>query len=105
MLTGILILVFMLLIMVLMVTRKMPTVIALLVLAIGMCMIAGIPFMGTDAEGAKIGFFDNVIVSGSTGLAANFVIAIFAGCEAGDRSAPSARKVSVFPQESSLSTK
>ena len=79
MLTGILILAFMLLIMVLMVTRKMPTVIALLVLAIGMCMIAGIPFMGTDAEGAKIGFFDNVIVSGATNLASNFVIAIFAG--------------------------
>ncbi len=79
MLTGILIIAFMLLIMVLMITRKMPTVIALLVLAIGMCIIAGIPFMGTDAEGAKIGFFDNVIVSGSTNLAANFVIAIFAG--------------------------
>lgn len=79
MLTGILILAFMLLIMVLMVTRKMPTVIALLVLAIGMCVIAGIPFMGTNDEGAKIGFFDNVLVSGATGLAANFVIAIFAG--------------------------
>ena len=79
MLTGILILAFMLLIMVLMVTRKMPTVIALLVLAIGMCVIAGIPFMGVDAEGAKIGFFDNVIVSGATNLASNFVIAIFAG--------------------------
>lgn len=79
MLTGILILAFMLLIMVLMVTRKMPTVIALLVLAIGMCMIAGIPFMGKDADGNAIGFFDNVIVSGATGLASNFVIAIFAG--------------------------
>lgn len=79
MLTGILILVFMLLIMVLMVTRKMPSVIALLVLAIGMCMIAGIPFMGTNADGAEIGFFSNVIVSGSTKLASNFVIAIFAG--------------------------
>lgn len=79
MLTGILILVFMLVIMVLMVTRKMPTVIALLVLAIGMCLIVGIPFMGVNAEGAKIGFFDNVIVSGATNLASNFVIAIFAG--------------------------
>ena len=69
----------MLVIMVLMVTRKMPTVIALLVLAIGMCLIVGIPFMGVNAEGAKIGFFDNVIVSGATNLASNFVIAIFAG--------------------------
>ena len=79
MLTGIIILAFMLLIMVLMVTRKMPTVIALLVLAIGMCIIVGIPFMGVNEEGAKIGFFDNVIVSGATNLASNFVIAIFAG--------------------------
>lgn len=79
MLTGILIIVFMLLIMVLMVTRKMPTVIALIVLAIGMCLIAGIPIMGVNEEGTSIGFFDTVIVSGATNLAANFVIAIFAG--------------------------
>ncbi len=79
MLTGILILAFMLLIMVLMITRKMPTVIALLVLAIGMCLIAGLPIVGKNAEGAEIGFFDTVIVSGATNLAANFVIAIFAG--------------------------
>ncbi len=69
----------MLLIMVLMVTRKMPTVIALLVLAIGVCIIAGIPFVGKDAEGKEIGFFSNVLVPGATDLAANFVIAIFAG--------------------------
>lgn len=79
MLTGILILLFMLLIMVLMITRKMPTVVALLVLTIGMCIIAGIPAIGTDADGNKIGFFDTVIVSGAVNLAANFVIAIFAG--------------------------
>lgn len=53
--------------------------IALLVLAIDMCIIVSIPFMSVDEEGAKIGFFDNVIVSGATNLAYNFVIAIFAG--------------------------
>lgn len=79
MLTGILIIIFMLVIMALMVTRKMPTTIALLVLAIGMCFIAGIPMVGKDVDGNSIGFFDTVIVSGSTGLASNFVIAIFAG--------------------------
>lgn len=79
MLTGIIILAFMLLIMVLMVTRKMPTVIALLVLAVGVCIIAGIPFIAKDADGKAIGWFDTVIVSGATKLASNFVIAIFAG--------------------------
>lgn len=79
MLTGIIILAFMILIMVLMVTKKMPTVIALLVLAIGVCMIAGIPFIAKDADGKAIGWFDTVVVSGSTKLASNFVIAIFAG--------------------------
>lgn len=80
---GILIIAFMIVIMVLMVTRKMPTVLALLVLAIGMCIIAGIPFMAKDADGKAIGFFDTVIVSGATGLASNIFIAVFAawlGC-------------------------
>ena len=79
MVSGIIILAFMLLIMVLMVTRKMPTVIALLVLTIGICLIAGIPFVGKDADGASIGWFDTVLVTGATKLAANYVIAIFAG--------------------------
>lgn len=79
MIQGILILAFMLLIMVLMVTRKMPTVIALLVLAIGICILAGVPFIAKDADGKEIGFLESVIVSGTANLAANFIIAIFAG--------------------------
>lgn len=79
MIKGIIILAFMLLIMVLMVTRKMPTVIALLILTIGICVIAGIPFIAVDADGKAIGWFDTVIVTGSTKLASNFIIAIFAG--------------------------
>ena len=79
MFTGIAILALMVIVMVLMVTKKMPTVIALLTLAIGICIIAGMPAIAKDADGKAIGWFDTVIVSGSTKLAANFVIAIFAG--------------------------
>lgn len=43
MLQGILILLFMLVIMGLMVTRKIPTVLALFVLAVGICLIGGVP--------------------------------------------------------------
>ncbi len=79
MLKGILIIAFMLIIMALMATKKMPTVIALLVLAIGICIIAGVPFMAKDADGKAIGWFDTVLVTGATRLASNYVIAIFAG--------------------------
>lgn len=73
MVQGILIIVFMLAIMALMVTRKIPTVVALIVLSIGICLI------GVDESGAKIGFLDTVIVSGATKLSTNIMIAVFAG--------------------------
>lgn len=83
MLQGILIIVFMLIMMGFMISRKMPTVIALLILSVGVCIIAGVPMFAKDAEGTAIGFFDTVIVAGTTGLASNIMIAIFAawlGC-------------------------
>lgn len=83
MLQGILIMAFMLVMMVLMVTRKMPSVIALLILSVGICLIAGVPAIGTNEEGTAIGFFDTVIVSGSVNLASNIMISVFAawlGC-------------------------
>lgn len=79
MVQGILIIVFMLAIMALMVTRKIPTVVALIVLSIGICLIGGVPAVGVDADGAKIGFLDTVIVSGATKLSTNIMIAVFAG--------------------------
>lgn len=79
MVQGILIIVFMIAIMALMVTRKMPTVVALIVLAIGICLIGGVPAIGVNADGQKIGFLDTVIVSGATKLATNIFIAVFAG--------------------------
>lgn len=79
MVQGVLILVFMLVIMGLMVTRKMPSVIALIVLAIGICLLGGVPIVGVDADGNKIGFLDTVIVAGSAKLASSIIISIFAG--------------------------
>lgn len=76
---GILIIVFMLAIMALMVTRKIPTVIALIALSIGVCLIGGVPIIGVNAEGNKIGFLDTVIVSGAIKLSTNIMIAVFAG--------------------------
>lgn len=79
MVQGILIIVFMLAIMALMVTRKIPTVVALIVLSTGICLIGGVPVIGVDESGAKIGFLDTVIVSGATKLSTNIMIAVFAG--------------------------
>lgn len=79
MVQGILIVVFMLVIMALMVTRKIPTVVALIVLSIGICLIGGVPVIGVNADGEKIGFLDTVIVSGATKLSTNIMIAVFAG--------------------------
>jgi len=79
MLQGILILVFLLTIMALMIARKLPTVLALFILAIGICVIAGIPPMGVNAEGEQIGFFQNVIQLGAVRLGDAIMVAIFAG--------------------------
>jgi len=79
MLQGILILVFLLTIMALMIARKLPTVLALFILAIGICVIAGIPPMGVNAEGEQIGFFQNVIQAGAVRLGDAIMTAIFAG--------------------------
>lgn len=77
MVQGIIILLFMLSMMALIVTRKLPTVVALIVIGVGVCIIAGVPAIGTDADGKAIGYFDTVIVSGATKLAANIMLALF----------------------------
>ncbi len=79
MLTGIIILIFMLAVMVLMVTRKMPTVLALFVLAAGICIIGGVPFIAQDADGNAIGFLQTVMQAGAVRLGDAIMVAIFAG--------------------------
>lgn len=79
MLQGILILAFMLIIMVLMITRKMPTVLALFVLTIGICLIGGVPMTGVDADGNAVGFLQAVIQAGALRLGDPIMVAVFAG--------------------------
>lgn len=79
MLQGILIIVFMVAIMALMVTRKMPTVLALFVLTVGICLIGGVPAVAVDADGKAVGFLQAVLQSGATKLGDAIMVAIFAG--------------------------
>ncbi len=78
MLRGILILAFMVGVIILMVTRKMPTIIALLVLAIGICVIAGVPALVFEDGAVTGGFFKTVIQSGCSVLADAAAVAFFA---------------------------
>ena len=55
MLQGILIIVVFLVIAALMMTKKIPTLLALPLMAVIICIIAGVPAVGTDAEGNAIG--------------------------------------------------
>ena len=77
MLQGILILLFMLFIMGLMVTRKMPTVLALFVLAVGICIIGGVPAVATDTDGNSVGFLQTVMQAGVLRLGDAIMVAIF----------------------------
>jgi len=77
MLQGILIIVFMVIMMVLMVTRKVPTLIAVPVLAIGIAIIGGLPLHGEES------ILQTVIQDGSIKLASSYagvLIATWLGC-------------------------
>jgi len=76
---GILILLFMLVIMGLMVSRKMPTVLALFVLVVGICIIGGVPAVAVDADGNAVGFMQAVMQAGALKLGDAIMVAIFAG--------------------------
>lgn len=76
---GILILIFMLFIMILMVSRKMPTVLALFVLTIGICVLGGVSLFAVDPDGNQVGFLQNVLQVGAVRLGDAIMVAIFAG--------------------------
>lgn len=63
MIKGIILIAFMVVIMVLMVTRKVPTLIAIPILAIGIAVIAGVPLTGEES------IISTVIQSGAVKLA------------------------------------
>ena len=74
---AVLMIVFFLVIAVLMITRKLPSLIALPLLAIGIALIAGVPIKGVDETGQDIGLITNVIEAGSIRLASAFTAVMF----------------------------
>lgn len=77
MLQGALIILCFLVIAGLMITRKIPTLLALPLLAVIICLIAGVSFIGQDAEGNQIGFLSTVIENGSVRMASAYIAVIF----------------------------
>lgn len=79
MVRAILIIGFFLLIGALMMSRKLPTFLALILMAVGIAVIAGVPFIGTDADGNTIGIFKEILEAGSYKMAAAMAAIIFGG--------------------------
>ena len=77
MLQGALIILCFLVIAGLMITRKIPTLLALPLLAVIICLIAGVPFIGQDADGNQIGFLHTVVENGSVRMASAYIAVIF----------------------------
>lgn len=74
---AVLMILFFLVIAVLMFTRKLPSLIALPILAIGISIIAGVPLKGVNADGQDIGLITNIIEKGAVRLAPAFTAVIF----------------------------
>lgn len=77
MFTAIAMLALFLVIAVLMFLRKLPTLLALPLLAIGLALIAGVPLTGKSADGKDIGLISNIIESGAIRLASAYTAVIF----------------------------
>lgn len=61
----------------LMVARKLPALFALPIMAIGVCLIAGVPPFQTGSNGEELGFMNSVIEAGAVKLAPTFMAVIF----------------------------
>lgn len=58
-------------------TKKIPTPVALIILGILICVIAGIPAVGKDADGNNIGWLQTVLEEGSYRMASAMLALIF----------------------------
>ena len=74
---GILILIVFMIIAILMMTRKLPTLLALPLLAVLICVIAGVPAVGTDADGKAIGWLQTVLEAGTVRMGSAIMAVIF----------------------------
>lgn len=77
MVQAIIIVLVFLLIVALMISKKLPTMLALPILAIAIALIAGIPLSEVDEKGVDTGILSNVIEGGTTRLASSYIAVIF----------------------------
>lgn len=77
MLQGTLIIVAFLIIAALMMTKKIPTLLALPLMAVVICVIAGVPAVGTDADGNAIGWLQTVFEAGTVRMGSAIMAVIF----------------------------
>ena len=77
MLQGTLIIVAFVIIAALLMTKKIPTLLALPLMAVVICVIAGVPAVGTNADGAAIGWLQTVIEAGTVRMGAAIMAVIF----------------------------
>lgn len=74
---GLLIIIVFLVIAALMMTKKIPTLLALPLMAIVICVIAGVPAVGVNEEGAAIGWLQTVLEAGTVRMSAAIMAVIF----------------------------
>lgn len=77
MLQGSLIIVAFVIIAALLMTKKIPTLLALPLMAVVICVIAGVPAIGTNADGAQIGWLQTVLEAGTVRMGAAIMAVIF----------------------------
>jgi len=74
---GVLIILVFLVLALLMMTRKIPTFLAMILLAIGTCIIARVPMIGTDDKGVQIGWLQTILEAGSVRMASAITAGVF----------------------------
>ena len=77
MLQGTLIIVAFVIIAALLMTKKIPTLLALPLMAVVICVIAGVPAVGTNADGAQIGWLQTVLEAGTVRMGSAIMAVIF----------------------------
>ncbi|MEG0753702.1 MAG: C4-dicarboxylate ABC transporter [Angelakisella sp.] len=77
MLQGSLIILAFVLIAALMMAKKIPTLLALPLMAVVICIIAGVPAVGVDADGKAIGWMQSVVEAGTVRMGAAIMAVIF----------------------------
>ena len=77
MLQGILIILAFVIIVALMMTKKIPTLLALPLMAVVICLIAGVPAIGVNADGVAIGWLQAVLEAGTVRMGAAIMAVIF----------------------------